>query len=113
MTLHVHEGGSDISVMSQLSSALPDGDQQDHDQREDHLHVGYGVHAEGAQHQQLHHLQEGEVVDLPLWHFADVVGGRVRRLQRARGSGQIKENNLLLSPSSGFLEETLAVSEDT
>lgn len=69
----------------------PDGDKQDHEQREDHLHVGDGVHAERAQHQQLHHLQEGEVVDLPLGHFADVVGGWVGRLQGA-GSGKIKNN---------------------
>lgn len=69
--------------------AVPDGDEQDHEQGEDHLHVGDGVHAECAQHQQLHHLQEGEVVDLPLGHFADVVGGGVGRL---RGGEKIRRD---------------------
>lgn len=69
-------------------SVVPDGNEHDHEQREDHLHVRYRVHAERAEDQQLRHLQEGEEVDLPLGHFADVVGGRVRRLQGgARGSG--------------------------
>lgn len=73
-----------------MAADVPDWYQQDHDQRENHLHVRYGVHAKRTQHQQLHHLQEGEVVDLPLGHFADVVGWRVRCLQEVRGSGQIK-----------------------
>lgn len=60
-----------------MAEVVPDWNQHDHEQREDHLHVRDGVHAERAEHQQLHHLQEGEVVDLPLGHFADVVGRRV------------------------------------
>lgn len=78
-----------------MAAVVPDWNEHDHEQREDHLHVRYRVHAERAEHQQLHHLQEGEVVDLPLGHFADVVGGRVRRLQEVRGSGQIKIQSTL------------------
>lgn len=32
-------------------------------------------------------------MDLSLGHFANVVGGRVRRLREVRGSGQIKKQS--------------------
>lgn len=80
--------------MTPLAGDSPDWDEQDHEQREDHLHIGDGVHAKSAQQQQLQDLQEGEVVDLPLGHFADVVGGRVRRLQRGETTtGQQRPTN--------------------
>lgn len=66
---------------------LPDGDQQDHQQREDHLHVGQRIHPERTQDDQLDHLQRCEVVDLPLRHAADVVGGRVGGLDGERQDG--------------------------
>lgn len=82
------------AAVTSLAADSPDGDEQDHEQREDHLHIGDGVHAESAQQQQLQDLQEGEVVDLPLGHFADVVGGRVRRLQRGETrTGQQRPTN--------------------
>lgn len=56
---------------------LPDRDQQDHQERENHLHVGQRIHAKGAEDNQLDHLQRGKVVDFPLRHAANVVGGRV------------------------------------
>lgn len=55
----------------------PDRDQQDHEKGEDHLHVGQRIHAERTQDDQLDHLQRCEVVDLPLRHSADVMGGRI------------------------------------
>lgn len=66
---------------------VPDRDEQDHEQRKDHLHVGYRIHSKGAENQQLHHLQEGEVVDLPLRNLTDVVGGGVGCL----GAGDKRE----------------------
>lgn len=56
---------------------IPDGDHGDHDERKDHLHVGQGAHAKGTEQQQLQDLQACEVVDLPLRHPPDVVGGWV------------------------------------
>lgn len=66
-----------ISSKPSFSSNSPDGHQQDHEEWEDHLHVGQRIHAEGAQDDQLDHLQRREVVDLPLRHSADVVCGRI------------------------------------
>ena len=64
---------------------LPDRDKQDHQEGEDHLHVGQRIHPKGAQDDQLDHLQRCEVVDLPLRHTANVVGGRIRSLHREVG----------------------------
>lgn len=61
----------------------PDGHKEDHEEREDHLHVGQRIHPERTQDDQLDHLQPREEVDLPLRHPADVVGGRIRRLDGA------------------------------
>lgn len=61
---------------------LPDRDQQDHQDREDHLHVGQRIHPERTQNDQLDHLQPCEVVDLPLRDTANVVGGRIGGLDR-------------------------------
>lgn len=87
-------------AVTPLAADSPDGDEHDHEQWEDHLHIGDRVHAESAQQQQLQDLQEGEVVDLPLGHFADVVGGRVRRLQRSEtNTGQQRPTNQSTSQS--------------
>lgn len=59
---------------------VPDGQEGEDDEREDHLEVGPGREAEHAQHQQLDHLAQRELVDLALRHPADVVVRRVRRL---------------------------------
>lgn len=64
---------------------LPDRDKQDHQEGKDHLHVGQRIHPKGAQNDQLDHLQPCEVVDLPLRHTADVVGGRIGGLDRKVG----------------------------
>lgn len=56
---------------------IPNGDHSHHDEGEDHLHVGQGAHAKGTEQQQLQDLQTCEVVDLPLGHPPDIVGGRV------------------------------------
>lgn len=62
----------------------PDRDQQDHQQGENHLHVGQRIHPECTQNDQLDHLQPREVVDLPLRHTPDVVSGRIGGLDRDR-----------------------------
>lgn len=61
---------------------LPDRDQQDHQKGEDHLHVGQRIHPKRTQDDELDHLQRCEVVDLPLRHTANVVGGRIGSLDR-------------------------------
>lgn len=61
---------------------LPDRDQQDHQKGEDHLHVGQRIHPKCTEDDELDHLHPCEVVDLPLRHTANVVGGRVRGLDR-------------------------------
>lgn len=65
-----------------LAVVLPDRDQQDHEEGEDHLHVGQRIHPERTQDDQLDHLHPGEVVDLPLRHTADVMCWRIRGLDR-------------------------------
>lgn len=55
----------------------PNRNQQYHQEREDHLHVGERVHPERTEDDQLDHLNTCEKVYFPLGHTADVVGGRV------------------------------------
>lgn len=59
---------------------LPHRDEQNHQKRKDHLHVGQRIHSECTQNDELGHLQAGEEVDLPLRHATDVVRGRIGRL---------------------------------
>lgn len=66
-----------LSPSCLLSALVPDGDHGNHDEGKDHLHVGQGAHAKGTEQQQLQDLQASEVVDLPLRHPPDVVGGWV------------------------------------
>lgn len=61
---------------------LPDRDQQDHQKGEDHLHVGERIHPKRTQDDELDHLQPREVVNLPLRHTTNVVGGRIGGLDR-------------------------------
>lgn len=61
---------------------LPDRDQKYHQKGENHLHVGQRVHPKRAQDDQLDHLHPREVVDVPLRHAANVVGGRIGGLDR-------------------------------
>lgn len=55
----------------------PNRNQQYHQEGEDHLHVGQGVHPERTEDDQLDHLHSCEEVHFPLRHTADVVGGRI------------------------------------
>lgn len=55
----------------------PNRNQQYHQEREDHLHVGERVHPECTEDDQLDHLNSCEEVHFPLRHTADVVGGRI------------------------------------
>lgn len=71
-----------VAAVLVLLVLLPDRDQQDHQEGENHLHVGQRIHAKGAEDDQLDHLQRGKVVDFPLRHAANVVGGRVGGLGR-------------------------------
>lgn len=52
---------------------MPDGQKEEDDEREDHLHVGPRGKAEEAHDQQLSHLTAGELVDFALWNSANVV----------------------------------------
>lgn len=61
---------------------LPDGDQQNHQEGENHLHVGQRIHSKGAEDDQLDHLQRSKVMDFPLRHAANVVGGWIGGLGR-------------------------------
>lgn len=61
---------------------LPDRDQKYHQKGEDHLHIGQWVHPKRTQDNQLDYLHPCEVVDLPLRHAANVVGGRIGGLDR-------------------------------
>lgn len=63
----------------------PNGNQQYHQEREDHLHVGQRVHPKRTQDDQLDYLDSCEEVHFPLRHTADVVGGRVRGLDGDKG----------------------------
>lgn len=56
---------------------VANGDHGNHDEGKDHLHVEQWAHAKGTEQQQLQDLQACEVVDLPLGHPPDVVGGWV------------------------------------
>lgn len=51
--------------------------QEENDEREDHLHVDPRREAEQAHDQQLHHLAPGELVYLALRHAPDVVVRRI------------------------------------
>lgn len=55
----------------------PDGDKKDHQNGEDHLHVGQGMHPKHTHNDQLDYLKPCEVMDLPLRHTSDVVGRRI------------------------------------
>ena len=70
---------------NEMQQGSPDGDEQDHEEGEHHLHVGQRVHPKRTQDEELDHLQPREVVHLPLGNPADVVGGRIRRLDRDEG----------------------------
>lgn len=66
---------------------LPDGNEQDHQEGEDHLNIGQRVHAKRTQDDQLQYLQGCEEVHLLLGHPPNVVGGRVGSLRGGRGDG--------------------------
>lgn len=53
--------------------SVPYGQQEEDDEREDHLHVGPRRETEEAHDQQLRHLTAGELVDFALRHSPDVV----------------------------------------
>lgn len=55
----------------------PNRNQQYHQEREDHLHVGERVHPKHTEDDQLDHLDSCEEVHFPLRHTADVMGGRI------------------------------------
>lgn len=61
---------------------LPDRDQQNHQEGENHLHVGQRIHSKGTEDDQLDHLQRSKVVDFPLRHAANVVSRWIGGLGR-------------------------------
>ena len=66
--------------MRSLLVRLPDGQQQENDDGEDHLEVRDGREAERAHNAELQDLEDCEEVHPSLWHASDVVVRWIGRL---------------------------------
>ena len=81
------EGFQKAALDETRDKSVSDGQEEEDDEGEDHLHVGPGREAEEAHDQQLHHLAAGKLVDLALRNPPDVM---VRRIGGLTGKTNCK-----------------------